>query len=92
MDGKKIEIGNIEYQIKESDCSHSPVNMGYVSQMHSTILYKSGLSKTQEYATIWHEVVHEVLDSIGESELSSKEDFVEKLSRALIQCADLKVY
>lgn len=55
------------------------------------ILINEKLKEPQQMVTIWHESTHALLQAIGESSLSQNEDFVEKLSRALFQIADLKI-
>lgn len=65
--------------------------LGRWVQGEQTILIRNGSGPELQNATLWHEVVHVILEGVGESELGKNEDFVEKISLALSQIADLKV-
>ncbi len=91
INGRTINILGVEYKIAVKELTHNNLNMGHIDDMTATIALNVRLPKSQMQAVLWHEVVHGVLDAIGESEMSKNEDFVEKLSRALNTVADLKL-
>lgn len=91
---KSINILGIEHTIEKINPSNFGLSdsiMGRWIEAESKILVNGKLSESQMNATIWHEVTHAVLMACGESELNANEDFVEKLSRAFMQIADLKI-
>lgn len=91
---KSIDILGIKHTIEKINPSSFGLNnsiMGRWIEAESKILVNEKLSDSQMNATIWHEVTHAVLMACGESELNANEDFVEKLSRAFMQIADLKI-
>lgn len=90
----KLNILGIEHTI----CSFNPVEVGLSAnalgrwiESQSEILINEKIPDDQKDATVWHETIHAILPAIGESELGQNEDFVEKLSRALFQIADLRI-
>lgn len=87
-----IDIFGITYDIVEDDFIDQPNAMGRLIEKDQVILIGSKIGVGQKNATLWHEVVHCILSGVGESELSGNEDFVEKLSLALSQTAELKIY
>jgi len=66
-------------------------NMGMWLEDQCKILISKNIHDNQIAPTIYHEVVHCILKAIGENELHENEDFVEKLSRALMQVSKLNV-
>ena len=86
-----IDIMGVTFEIVEGTPDHNENNMGYINNSASKIFINERMSISQKRATLYHEFVHGVLDAIGESELSRNEDFVEKLSRALLLSTSLKV-
>lgn len=55
-------------------------------------LLDDNLSSDLMEQTFWHEVVHVILDSIGEKELSDNEILVNKFSGALHQIIKTSIY
>lgn len=91
---RTINILGIEHEIKNINPAKvglSTQALGRWIESECLILINETLPEAQQRATEWHETIHATLFAIGESELSSNEDFVEKLSRALFQMADLKI-
>jgi Zn-dependent peptidase ImmA (M78 family) len=89
-----LNILGIDYGINKIDVVKlglSGSTMGRWVESESLILINELLNEQQVNATLWHESVHVVLNAIGESALGDNEDFVEKLSRAFMQIADLKI-
>lgn len=91
LNGRIINILGVEYKVVVKEFTHSHLNMGHIDDLTATIALNERLPASQMKAVLWHEVIHGVLDAIGESEMSKNEDFVEKLSRALGMVAELKL-
>lgn len=75
-----IHIGgqdiNIEFvdTLEEGKLGQCSVYQGYIKIARSSLGRKQGHSS--QLNTFWHEVVHCVLDTMGEQELSANEKFV----------------
>ena len=67
----KVEIVDTLEENKLGQCS---VYQGYIKIAGSSLGRKQGPSS--QLNTFWHEVVHCILDTMGEHELSSNEKFV----------------
>lgn len=91
LNGRTINIVGVDYKVVVREFTHNHLNMGHIDDMTATIALNERLPESQMKAVLWHEVVHGVLDAVGESEMSKNEDFVEKFSRALGMVADLKL-
>lgn len=69
----------------------SPVLNDYASAeglyLHrdKTIVLQEGLKDTYMMQTLMHEIMHCILEHMGESALSDNEDFVDKMAEALHQ-------
>lgn len=86
---KKFTLGAIEYTVKVVPHINNRV-MGDCSIVDKTILLaENSISrKTSEIGmeqTLYHEVVHSILDEIGRDDLSSDETFVQSFSLLLHQ-------
>ena len=88
---KIIKLCGVKHEIFEDSMTGNLNLMGRWDEMDSKIIVNSKLNKSLKKAVLWHEVVHAVLEGIGESELSNNEDFVDKLAKTLNQCAKLKI-
>ena len=91
---KTINILGIDHSIETINPSKFGLSdsiMGRWIESESKIIINEKLSEQQMDATIWHEVTHAILIACGESELNANEDFVEKISRAFSQIANLKI-
>lgn len=89
-----IDILGVVHSIEKyspKDTGTNRFNMGMWLEDQCKILISDTVSDYQVPATIYHEVLHAVLKAVGESELSENEDFVEKLSRALMQVSKLNI-
>lgn len=88
---KTITIMGIPQTIIYDDFCQNPQGMGRWVEDECKIYIKNTMPPEQQEATLWHEVTHAVLRAVGENELHVNEDFVEKLARAYMQCATLKI-
>lgn len=89
-----IKIVNVDYTITKVDplpIGLSGHHMGRHISSQASILYSSQISEDQIQATIYHEIMHGILEGIGEEDLCNNEGLVERLSRAMLQTFDLKI-
>lgn len=88
---KSFSLGAIKWSVKEDNIRMSNEEcLGVSEQVLCSISiateYKGiGRNKTSIEQTLYHEVVHAILDTLGESELSSNEKFVQSFSLLLHQ-------
>ncbi len=91
---RTIDILGVEHSIETINPSAFGLSdhiLGRWLESEAKILVNEKLNEQVLNVTIWHEVTHAVLMACGEDELHKNEDFVEKLSRAFSQVADLKI-
>jgi len=88
---KIINILGLLHSIERHEFGFDGNAMGRWDERTSTIHIHSNLGTEETRLTEWHEVTHAVLHAIGEPGLGSNEEFVERLSRALFQIADLRI-
>lgn len=78
-----VSINGIQYTIVEvsdvfdADATH----FGQIDYKHNQILINKDMSEEMKVATIYHEVLHGMLVSLGYDALSQDEQFVQALSR-----------
>ena len=90
---KKIKICGVPYKIKEVDVideSTEGVTLGQIIGSKGIILIKKNQPKEIKKSTLFHEVFHGILTSLGYDELSSNETFVQSVSIAMYQMFDFK--
>lgn len=76
---------------KPSEHFLPPNAMGRWVATTNSIFINRDLCQEQQVATLYHEVTHALLEALGELDLSKNEDFVEKLSRGLLQTMKLRI-
>lgn len=86
----KIQIGCVDYTVKEIDDLHKVNEDGQKVWLHGHILHAdaeirvaSDQSEDVKTVTVWHEVMHGILQNAGQS--NQPEGFIEALSFGLVQ-------
>ena len=91
MKKKFIKIGGVKHEIIEDKMLYDNNAMGRWDEIKARIIIRQDMNKDLKKNVLWHEVVHGVLEAIGESELGRNEDFVDKLSKELNRVSKLKI-
>lgn len=91
MKKKTIKIGGVVHDIIEDEMLYDNNAMGRWDEIKSRIIIRKTMNKDLKKNVLWHEVIHCVLEAIGESELGRNEDFVDKLAKELNRTAKLKI-
>jgi hypothetical protein len=84
---KEFTLGAIKWEIKTDDNRLDDLNMlGLCEFIKSTIsIYEKGMDTNLIEQTIYHELVHAILDTMGERELSANDKFVQNFALLLHQ-------
>jgi len=83
----KINIGSMKYELvkdsskPEEECSE--IALGSANYLDATITVLSGLDKQVVKQTLWHEIVHVMLNEIGKDKLNNDEGFVDALAKQI---------
>lgn len=86
--GHKIRIEEVEELLTDEDCFGSwNINKNLI-KLQTT----SNINKTTQEATLCHEIVHCILEHIGEDKLSKNEKFVDLFGQALYQVLNTTKY
>lgn len=87
-----FDIGGVTWSIlKDNKSLDEGQKYGDCTFNTSTIRYQdiSDVKDMRKYdaimTTIWHEITHAILDSLGENDLSRNESFIKKFSTLLYQ-------
>ena len=86
---KKITIGGQDIEVREveqidSKLGRTSLAGGYIEIANS--FSGKQQSQTSKENTYWHEVIHCILDTMGENELSLNEKFVSSFAGFLTEC------
>lgn len=81
---KRLQVGgqviNVEVKEKLEDnlLGRACLTQGLIEISNTTAIKGERItcSPTSKYQTLWHEIIHCILDNMGEDELSSNEKFV----------------
>jgi hypothetical protein len=92
----KFTLGATEWSVEEVEKFDSTTQLGESSIGETKIRISKTWSNTlvseqSKEATIYHEVVHAILDTLGEFDLSQKEEFVQKFSVLMHQFEKTKL-
>lgn len=83
----KFVLGGVNWSIKvDNDRLDDLGLLGLCEHSKSLITIHDGIKSNDLIEeTLYHEVIHAILDSIGEHELSKNEEFVQKFALLLYQ-------
>ena len=82
----KINIGNSVHEIKLVEEMRTPEGdlvLGEYRPYEEAILVSKNFPAQVKRQTLWHEVVHGMLDEIGADELQTSEGFVDALAKQM---------
>lgn len=84
---KEVKILGLIYKVEEVECIDvkNEETAGEADHNNLVIRLKSNLSSTQKENTLIHEIVHSILESLGDHEPSDDEKFVYRFSSVLHQ-------
>jgi hypothetical protein len=84
---ESVKILGLIYQVEEVECidAKNEETAGEADHNKLVIKLKSGLSSTQKENTLIHEIVHSILESLGDYEPSDDEKFIYRFSSVLHQ-------
>ena len=84
---KEVKILGLIYKIEEVECIDvkNEETAGEADHNNLVIKLKSSLSSTQKENTLIHEIVHSILESLGDYKPSDDEKFVYRFSGVLHQ-------
>jgi hypothetical protein len=84
---KEFTLGGIKWTIKEDESKLDELNLLGLCEFPLSLIsiYHKGIDKKLVEQTIYHEVVHAILESIGENELSANDKFVQNFALLLHQ-------
>jgi hypothetical protein len=79
-----VKIGGIDYRVELYDEDSNDAEVGNVNFMKSRIKIVRAERQYME-STLWHEILHAILVTNGDTELSKNEGFVERTSGMIYQ-------
>ena len=84
---ESVKILGLIYRVEEVACIDvkEEETAGQADHNNLVIKLKSSLSSTQKENTLIHEIVHSILEALGDHELSDDEKFVYRFSGVLHQ-------
>lgn len=84
---KEVKILGLVYKVEEVECIDvkNEETAGEADHNNLVIKLKSNLSSTQKENTLIHEMVHSILETLGDYETSDDEKFVYRFSSVLHQ-------
>ena len=89
MSKNKIRIGSLYFDVVEEEGLRNPIDnkevWGRISYTRGAILVEKNSSKSMRFMTLWHEVVHGILDNAALIE-SANETLVDVLATGITQC------
>lgn len=77
--GQKFEVVEVDY-IDEHD---GIITMGQINYMTNQILLLKRLPPERKLHTLWHEIMHGILDAQGYEELSGNEDLMNAMATGI---------
>lgn len=87
-DIKEITIGCVPYDLSvETIIDGNDDNLGHINYTKQTIRIKDGLKGKASQVTLIHEVIHGILEEMGEKD-KNEEPFVRVFSTLLLQVLD----
>ncbi len=84
---KKVTILGIPYQIEEVDRikNQSDTVLGMILYTEQKIKIRASLPKELKEQTLIHEIIHGVLENLGEHDLNNNERLVQSLAATVYQ-------
>lgn len=84
---KEFTLGAIKWIVKKDESKLDELNLLGLCEFPKSLIsiYKKGVDENLVEQTIYHEVVHAILESIGENELSANDKFVQNFALLLHQ-------
>lgn len=84
---KEFTLGGIKWTIKADEAKLDELNLLGLCEFPKSLIsiYANGIDKSLIDQTVYHEVVHAILESMGENELSSNDKFVQNFALLLHQ-------
>lgn len=84
---KEFTLGGVRWSVKTDNPELDDLHLlGLCEFPKSSIsVYEKGIDKNLVNQTLYHEVVHAILESMGENELSSNDKFVQGFALLLHQ-------
>jgi hypothetical protein len=84
---KEFTLGGIKWTIKEDESRLDDLKLLGLCEFPKSLIsiYVKGIDENLVEQTLYHEVVHAILESIGENELSSNDKFVQNFALLLHQ-------
>lgn len=92
MSKERINICGMTYEIEEKEDAFTAdvVHFGEVDFTQNKIIISKSLTAEQKEATIFHEILHAILSTLGYQNESNNEQFVCAVSNAMYQTFTLK--
>lgn len=92
MSKERINICGMTYEIEEKEdvFTSDGVHFGEVDFTQNKIMISKSLTAEQKEATIFHEILHAILTTLGYQNESNNEQFVCSVSNAMYQTFTLK--
>jgi hypothetical protein len=84
---REFILGGVKWTVKEDESRLDDLKLLGLCEFQKSLIsiYVKEIDKNLVEQTLYHEVVHAILDSIGESELSSNDKFVQNFALLLHQ-------
>lgn len=92
MSKERINICGMTYEIEEKEDAFTSdgVHFGEVDFTQNKIMISKSLTAEQKEATIFHEILHAILTTLGYQNESTNEQFVCAVSNAMYQTFTLR--
>ena len=82
---KKISVGSVDYEVSFVDNPGGKDTWGFINQKDGLMEISRDIGYQIIRITLWHEILHAVLDDSGETELSKDEKVVTIISSGIVQ-------
>jgi len=84
---EEFTIGGIKWTVKKDEARLNDLNLLGLCEFPKSLIsiYDNGIDNNLVEQTIYHEVVHAILESIGENALSANDKFVQNFALLLHQ-------
>ena len=84
---KEFTIGGIKWAVKSDEARLDDLKLLGLCEFPKSLIsiYEKGIDENLTQQTLYHEVVHAILESMGETELSANDKFVQNFSLLLHQ-------
>ena len=84
---KEFTLGAIKWTVKKDESKLDELNLLGLCEFPKSLIsiYADGIDENLVEQTIYHEIVHAILESMGENEISANDNFVQTFSLLLHQ-------